>query len=183
MNYPRLPFLLLAALFSLSQCKQKSDPQPEDQLPAATQTGAGTFGCLVDGQAWTPKGNAGVANFRVTYDPGYHGGNLSIRAYRYPDKSNNFQYINMGGDRISQPGVYPLILNGDRDVSYTDYLRAAPCDYYGGQAPDITYMKGALTITKLDLSTGIIAGTFEFTLAKPGCDTVRVTKGRFDKKL
>ena len=36
---------------------------------------------------------------------------------------------------------------------------------------------------RLDLSAGIIAGTFAFTLYKPGCDSVRVTQGRFDKKL
>ena len=28
---------------------------------------------------------------------------------------------------------------------------------------------------RLDLSAGIIAGTFAFTLYKPGCDSVRVT--------
>jgi hypothetical protein len=46
-----------------------------------------------------------------------------------------------------------------------------------------TYHKGTLTITRLDLQAGIISGTFEFTLAKPGCDTVRITQGRFDKRL
>jgi hypothetical protein len=45
------------------------------------------------------------------------------------------------------------------------------------------YRKGTLTIIRLDLTKGIIAGTFEFTLAKPGCDTIRVTNGRFNKKL
>ena len=49
---PYLP--LLAALLGLSQCT-KDDP--EAGLPSATQTGANTFGCLVNGQVWTPKGN------------------------------------------------------------------------------------------------------------------------------
>ncbi len=40
-----------------------------------------------------------------------------------------------------------------------------------------------LTITRLDLQAGIISGTFSFTLYKPGCDSVCVTDGRFDKRL
>ena len=45
------------------------------------------------------------------------------------------------------------------------------------------YSTTSLIITRLDRAAGIISGTFAFTLAKPGCDTVRVTQGRFDKKL
>ena len=39
------------------------------------------------------------------------------------------------------------------------------------------------SVVGLDLSAGIISGTFAFTLAQPGCDTIKVTQGRFDKKL
>ena len=43
--------LLLLTTFTLSCCNKDDDkPQnPVDQLPPATQTGAGTFGCLVNG--------------------------------------------------------------------------------------------------------------------------------------
>ena len=44
-------------------------------------------------------------------------------------------------------------------------------------------MKGQLTVTRLDLRAGIVAGTFAFTLSQPNCDTVKVTQDRFDKKL
>lgn len=60
----RPPLLLLAALLGLSQCK-KHDPDPVDQLPPATQTGANTFGCLLNGQLWTPSGNNSVPNYQV----------------------------------------------------------------------------------------------------------------------
>ena len=40
-----------------------------------------------------------------------------------------------------------------------------------------------LNITRYDLQAGIVSGTFNFVLAKPGCDTVKVTHGRFDYKL
>ncbi|QKG53326.1 hypothetical protein [Hymenobacter sp. BRD67] len=64
----RLQLSLLTALLGLTQC-QKSDPslaKPEDQLPPATQTGAGTFGCLFNGQPWTPQGYDGYPNFITT---------------------------------------------------------------------------------------------------------------------
>ena len=47
-----IPLLLLATLLGLSQCK-KNDSGPADpasQLPPATQSGANTFGCLLNGQ-------------------------------------------------------------------------------------------------------------------------------------
>jgi hypothetical protein len=176
--------LLYSTFLLLTQCSKckDNDPAPEAQLPPATQTGANTFGCLVNGQPWTPKGNNGRENFRITYDPTYAGGSLSIRAYRYPDQSAAFQDINMGGDRINQAGTYQFVLTGDRKVFYTNTGKAFPCNDYDGP-PSLTYRSGTLTITKLDLTVGIISGTFAFTLAKPGCDTIKVTQGRFDYKL
>jgi len=174
--------LLLAALLGLSQCKKKSDPAPVDQLPPATQTGANTFGCLLNGQPWTPSGNDGRPNYRVTYDPGFAGGSLTIRVYRYPDKTADYQNMILGGDRISQLGVYPFVLVGDRKAFFADHRLAPPCDDFS-EAPALTYRTGDITITRLDLTQGIISGTFHFKLARPGCDTVRVTNGRFDKKL
>ena len=80
--------LLLAALLGLSQCKKKRDPAPEDQLPPATQTGANTFGCLVNGQPWTPQGYNGMSNYSVYYDPTYRKGTLNIFKYKYIDKKS-----------------------------------------------------------------------------------------------
>ncbi|WP_210514209.1 hypothetical protein [Hymenobacter terricola] len=55
-------FLALLALLTQGGCNKK-DPAPDppasplDQLPPETQTGQHTFGCLVNGQAWTPAGS------------------------------------------------------------------------------------------------------------------------------
>ncbi|WP_372758101.1 hypothetical protein [Mariniflexile sp.] len=49
--------LLLFVLFlTLSCCKNDDDntTNPIDQLPAATQTGEQTFGCLINGEAFLP---------------------------------------------------------------------------------------------------------------------------------
>ena len=58
---------------------------------------------------------------------------------------------------------------------------SAACQNFDGKSGQ--YRRGTLIVTRLDLRAGIIAGTFDFTLYKPGCDSVRVTNGRFDRKL
>ncbi len=40
--------------------------------------------------------------------------------------------------------------------------------------------KGSLTFTRYDPVARMAAGRFAFTLYQPGCDTLRVTEGRFD---
>jgi len=46
--------IAIASLTSLMHCR-RDQPRPKtelEKLPAATQTGAYTFGCLVNGKAW-----------------------------------------------------------------------------------------------------------------------------------
>jgi hypothetical protein len=174
----RVVFCLLGALLGLSQC-QKPAVKPEDQLPPATRTGANSFGCLVNGEVWTPSGNNSTSNYTITVDPTFHGGNVDIHAYRYTD--NLFQSLIFGGDSIpARAGVYSLDKN-PRSIYFIDKNLAPSCQYFYGDPGE--YRRGSLTITRLDLQAGIIAGTFSFTLYTPGCDSIRVTQGRFDKKL
>ena len=185
MNKLTTALLPVLALLGLAQCqKNESAPsKPDDQLPPATQTGANTFGCLLNGQPWTPSGNSGVPNFLVTYDPQYLDGALQAKTYRYTGpKQDMLQGIVFGAAHVNRAGVYNFELKGGNGVNYIDNSQLSPCNYYG-EPPTLTYRKGTLTITRLDLQQGIIAGTFAFTLYQPGCDSVRVTQGRFDKKL
>ena len=173
--------LLLAALLGLSQCKKKSDPAPVDQLPPATQTGANTFGCLVNGKAWTPQGNDGTSNYTVSYDIFPDGGLLEIGTYRiYGQKTTDHQLLGIWTKRIHGAGTFSF---QDRANSIATYIDAKSGCYWDSRDSATTYRRGQLTITRLDLSASIISGTFAFTLYKPGCDTVRVTQGRFDRRL
>jgi hypothetical protein len=180
--------LLLPALglLLLTQCK-KDEPDLASQLPPATQTGANTFGCLLNGQPWTPTYNFGIGTpppLRVTYDPTYAGGSLQIRAIRLVTGLPDGQYLFLDGASLNKAGTYPISIAGPAGVSYSTGLRSGPCQeyYYANKAPGF-FMQGQLVITRLDMSAGIIAGTFSFTLAQTGCDTIKVTQGRFDKKL
>ena len=175
----RLPALLLAALLGLSQCKKKDDPDPVDQLPPATQTGANTFGCLVNGQVWIPKGYNGSSNYTVYYDPSYRNGTLNVSTYSYKaGDGSSRQDIIIFSDSIRNTGTFPLTIPDHQEALF--YGNTAQCEFYQNGAQ---YRRGTLTITRLDLQAGVVSGTFSFTLHKPGCDSVRVTQGRFDKKL
>ncbi|WP_201977509.1 DUF6252 family protein [Hymenobacter rubidus] len=178
MNKLVLHALLLAALLDLSQCKNNG-ADPADQLPPATQSGENTFGCLVNGQAWTPRGNDGFSNYSVSYDPVYHFGTLNVAAYRLSGNGADQQTIGFGSDSIQTTGSYFLKKGGRHQAGFVN--RANGCQYY---TVDVgTYGKGGFTITRLDRRAGIVSGTFWFTLYKPGCDSIRVTNGRFDRKL
>ena len=165
-----LPLLVLLSLISCK--KEKAEPQ----LPPATMEGKNTFGALVNGKVWLPKGrpNFYQSNLSVVYDPGDAGGNLNIIAYRHKEAE---EYLSIVMTQVDHIGTYSL----DNVELGTGAFKSVPgCDYE--LVPDVE-RSGKLEITKLDLTNGIIAGKFEFTLAKPGCDTIRVTEGRFDKKL
>ena len=170
-------FLIPLALCALLLGCQKKDP--ESSLPAETQTGANTFGCLVNGQAWLPGGNDGAANYDVVYDPTYAQGTLSVAAYRLTGNGADKQILGFGSDSLRATGTYRLRTSGRHQGDFIN--RLTKCSYYSGDKG--TYCQGNFTITRLDYAAGVVSGTFAFTLAKPGCDTIKVTQGRFDKHL
>ena len=177
----KLPLYL--ALLTLTQCSScKDGPGPNAQLPPATQEGKNTFGCRVNGQVFTPNGSVGLNdNFVVSYEPSATlGGNFNMQAFRYVNGSK--ETIQFSAGPIFQARTYSLDLgSNDGSVNYFNRALPNPCDRY--YSYDMSYRQGSLTLTRLDEQAGIIAGTFEVTIAKPGCDTIRITDGRFDYKL
>ena len=74
--------------FHFSSCIEEG----AEVLPEATMEGKNTFGCLVNGEVWLPKGYAGYSNLDISYDPYYAGGAFGLSTYRLIDESNE-QYI------------------------------------------------------------------------------------------
>jgi hypothetical protein len=175
-------YILLLWLCLASGCDWFRRKNPEPQLPPETQTGANTFGCLVNGKIWLPEGFPGPLvgpNFEVVYDPNYKGGTLNVSVYR-ATSGDIESSMALAGYEISQIPVTYSLDSPTNDAKRMAVFSSNSCDYY--DAPDL-YRKGTLTITRLDLQQGIVSGRFEFVLAKQGCDTLKVTQGRFDKKL
>ena len=172
-------FSIFIALISSAGCRKSSSNV--NQLPPATQTGSNTFGAMVNGTVWVPKGFNGTANLSISYDPGYANGTLNIAAYRILD-TVSFHSTALGFyiDSLNFykfPHTFLLKSNSNNDLGYTGY----PCEY--NTADSLTYSEGSIIITKLDLQKGIISGTFSGMISKSSCPSVTITDGRFDMKL
>ena len=165
---------LLALILFFDSCDPFESVKKEE-LPPATQEGKNTFGCLVNGRVWLPRGNNGKTNLDASYDPSYQNGSLDVGAYRIYDSVD--QFIAIGGKNINTVGEYLFSSQSDAGALLND--KKTNCSY---NDPD-NIISGNLNITRLDVNGRIISGTFEFSLAKSDCDTVKVTEGRFDMKF
>ncbi|SDM32975.1 hypothetical protein SAMN05421823_112107 [Catalinimonas alkaloidigena] len=167
--------IVLLSLLLFSGCDWfKKEPSPKEELPAATQEGRHSFGVLLNGEVWQPKGSSGrfgQGNLIASYQ---FDGTFNISAYRR--EGENESALSIYSDSIYSEGVYRLNNPSRQSVSYLPM----DCSY---DQDSTVYHEGKLTITRFDLEAKVIAGTFEFVLARPGCDTIRGTQGRFDIRL
>lgn len=170
-----LPQLLIFSLLSFTTCrKHHSDI---DGLPPATQEGKNTLGFLLNGLPWIPQGFRGTGNLSIDYDAGFNQGIFNIVAYNFiPTISQQFIIgVRDSLNFMNGPITFQLSRTSLYGVSYN-----FPCDYFN-QLSDVE-SQGSLTITKLDRINRIVSGTFNATLYKTGCDTIKITDGRFDMK-
>ena len=188
--------LLLLPMWVLLGC-QKNDPRPAEQLPPATQTGANTAGCVVDGLRWVARTNArtmGGAPLSDVYarwgrvrPPAHH---LSLSFDKQIDHNSDVHsrtYLRLELPGITRPGAVVL------DQKYDGLVINGPIAYaaftYYQTPPDQEMRTGPATpgrvvVTRLDTVARIVSGTFEFTARDAsGRATVRVTEGRFDCKF
>ena len=165
-----------------SKC-QGDAPAPFGTLPPASQIGANTFGCLVNGALCQPKGTTGTPNFSVVYDPIYNGGDLTITVDQI--EGSHRRYLALLAAPIAGTGRYSFARPSGQCTAHYTEMPAMPdgCNVlYSDQ--DVAYRTGQLTITRLDMQARIVAGTFNLKLLKAGgCDTIRITQGRFDARF
>lgn len=165
--------LLLLTAFTLSCCNNDDDkPQnPIDQLPPATQTGANTFGCLINGEPFVVSNTSNQTAI-------YQGGGLLIGGQKSID--NNFSQVSIFisetsiGEIISENNSYVLNSNSVPKGEY--YIENQNCFYFTS-----SNYSGSITITKLDNINFIVSGTFEFKSISDNCEgIIDITNGRFD---
>ncbi|MBC7652336.1 MAG: hypothetical protein H7101_11365 [Deinococcales bacterium] len=173
-----LSLITITLLSSLgcSSCK-KETPNPNN-LPPITQTGSNTFGCVINGVTWTPRGVRGTGNLSIDYDAGFNQGIFNIVAYNFKPAIAEQLIIGVRDSLNFINAPKTLILNRQSlySISYNQ-----PCDYFN-QLSDVE-SNGTMTILKLDRINRIISGNFNATLIKQGCDTIKITDGRFDMKF
>jgi hypothetical protein len=172
------PLLFLFLVLSLTSC-EKIFPAPKfktptvdlTQLPAETQEGKNTIGCLLNGQVWR---NQGGGWFYYDYGASYFKKNFTVYGIKKTEQNNQEISIQLYNS-FKGLGIYDL-KNDSTNIIVFDDINSS-CRYN-----DDTYTIGKLEITKFDTINYIISGRFNFTLIKPGCDTIRATDGRFDIK-
>ncbi len=177
-------FVIAISILSLSmQCEKQYPPgTPEiDKLPPATQTGANTFGCLIDGKAFTPKGTWGSDGLQVYYqyvDNAYHFNigvtrkelnaplrDLLIRSHNIELQETTYQLVEM--DAPGNFGSEYCIYNPNKD-GFDDIYRTTPI------------VKGEITFIRFDVINQIASGTFWFDAINDKGEKVEVREGRFD---
>ena len=186
---PKRLLLLLPLLGLLASCEDATadlfPALPPVHLPAETQAGANTFGCLVNGQPWEASNTRTLDGRVLTPTARYRHGELRLDAFRRLQVEGPVTSISLRAARISGPGVYEL---GGPDAAGRSVALAT-----GRRELAYAAGTGTLTITRLD-TTGahpLVAGRFELRTALDP-DTpraagfpaaVRVTEGRFDIAL
>ncbi|TAE43335.1 MAG: hypothetical protein EAY66_00010 [Sphingobacteriales bacterium] len=164
--------LLCSLLMLAASCKKEKSKNPIDDLPPATQTGANTFGCLINGEIWKPKGGLLDRTLDLSYDPGYMGGTFNVIANRFLSQGVS-ERITIASYNLQSTGSF-VISKNKVGINF----RKSDCAYLSDEVDNI--QSGILIITRLDLQAKIISGTFNFKLEKTGCPTIIATEGRFD---
>lgn len=174
-------FLFLAGITLLSSAHSCRVDKP-DPAPSATQTGAGTFACKVDGREWTGAERFNSTGNLPAVAASWAGGTLEIRSQRA--LSSGGGYLNLHLESVNGPGTYPVTVPQQGTgpmvlLTYTD--DNATGTVYNVAAPH----SGTITITRFDTNAHVVSGTFEGTVVSPGPNPAshQLTEGRFDAKL
>lgn len=168
-------FLLLVTCLTLSSC-DKDEPtcQGIDCLPPATQTGAGTFGCLVNGVPYVD--NSGFFNcFYQFVDGEYYFG---IRGR----KESFINQIGIGSEKMNINLGINQTLKSQQVGNFYGRISFNCSSCLGATTLDEN--PGIITFTKLDFQNNIVSATFEFSVTDPNTGVVyEITEGRFDAQF
>uniref|UniRef100_UPI004049BF6D hypothetical protein n=1 Tax=Flavobacterium sp. TaxID=239 RepID=UPI004049BF6D len=169
----KLFFIFLTALALMSCDKDDDVPtNPVDQLPPATQTGAGTFGCLVNGVPFVD--NSGFFNcFYQLVNGEYYFG---IRGRQ----ESFIRQIVIGSEKKNIDINVSLTLKSRNEGNFWANVSFDDCSTCLN-ANTTDQNPGIITFTKLDFQNNIVSATFEFTVIDPNTGTIyEITEGRFD---
>jgi len=176
--------LLFALLFLSSACEEEF----EYVLPPATQKGANTIGCKVNGIVCIPHGAVIFSPYtkRLCYNE--QTGEVDLGFLFLPTERDVKSKLPRMGVSLRLNSVFSTGVYGN----FSGTISIGYYDEYGGQLPDKEYyymqdISGQLNITKLDKQKNIISGTFSFDgvlfLGLEEWDysqLSKITDGRFD---
>ncbi|MDD3003653.1 DUF6252 family protein [Flavobacterium sp.] len=182
-TYIKYLFVFLA-ITACNNDDNKKTTNPIDQLPPATQTGANTAGCLVNGVAFLPKGYFPGGNLVCNYIDGKDF-ILSIGERIMQGSSDIMRDVSFGSQNQNlhdNVGVTYLLgeNNFDGNSKYGNYII-----YNNTNSSEINYetnsiVTGEFKITYHNYNSAILSGTFWFDAVNANGEKVEVREGRFD---
>ena len=185
--------LLLLPLLGLTQCIMEGGYYPVQPMPDATQSGANTAGCVVDGLPWVANyydTTIGVPSPRPVWArwDNFSAGRPNQLSLRFlKDIADRAQVhhdtnIKLELPGITRPGTFVL----DQPATPRSTSPAYAAFTFSKPTPDQELLTGPgfpgrVVVTRFDTLSRVVSGTFEFTARQAsGGATVRVTEGRFD---
>jgi len=181
--------LLLFLAFTLINCT-KSDNQ--DQLPPITQTGANTFGAIVDGRIFTPEDS-----FSTTPGNNKFKGLQVFVGDNFSNSNGDDKWTILTGNFKRNPNIYiPTLISSSNNsflINTSDGLKNSdlshPHIYTYFNNINNLYLSyensGSIEFSRLDITNGIYSGTFSVKLKNKDNenDIIEITNGRFDFNL
>ncbi|MFK5959186.1 MAG: hypothetical protein QM495_10015 [Lutibacter sp.] len=162
MNTTKILKLFIIMMMISCSNDDNSSQNPIDQLPPETQTGANTFGFLINGE---PINITNTSNQTAIYQGGFiqFGAGGVYMVVVDPFTTNTpYKFMDIGA--------------GNSRAEYKEKIfENVFCIYDESD----TY-EGYVTFTKIDKVNYIISGTFEFSTVTDGCEDIKITNGRFD---
>ena len=173
--------ILVLSLFCFSKCKKEHNPTKNATLPAITQEGKNTIGFTIDGAVWVPYAVCGafrnpceeiLARYGESGGAAPNGIDFGFARQRNGTQSSllissPFSTITSIGEKIDSIGVTFFAENHSGNNGY-----------FIGSLPGSKFI-----ITKIDFSTQIISGEFEFILIDGTGTKIILKDGRFDFKF
>ncbi|MFT6709275.1 MAG: hypothetical protein ACJATF_004141 [Flavobacteriales bacterium] len=188
----KITIYLLVSLFLVTACN-KDDDRPDHPnpwgLPNATQSGAGTFGCLINGEPWIAEIGLGIIS-------------ASLRPFdmTYDETDTGIFYNNhwsMVVKKILKDSIHDIhdgfvirawFSEEEILINHVDHRLYFSLIFGDDQGINAFYELDTLSpytfeITKLDTANNICAGIFDFYAISDDSDEVlHFEEGRFDKK-
>lgn len=179
----------------MSCSKDSTDKTPVVQLPPATQVGANTAGCNINGELLIPKNGeqqfGGSPSFGLNINAGINFNapivgddyfQLEIANKKDANGAGIILYIrnmqNGSGNYIVDQSNGELYMDGPNNNQIIAGIRKNGVNktYYSSQNA------GTITITRFDYPNGIYSGIFNATLYNKDnpSEKIQVTDGRFD---
>lgn len=176
---------LLLTVFS---CKKKVNHDP---LPPATQTGANTMGCYVNGKAWLPdtRDNGSIPRLKAVNAKFWNTNDQLLFTFyrqRNPDDQDITIFIKdfIGIGIYSMNQTSKIIGVPGSNGTINNYLSFVDDNSKKQYVTNENYT-GITTITYYNAIDQTVSGTFQFKGQNTdgSSDSILVTQGRFDCKL